>query len=72
MPDNTTEKLKYCFTITRNFVELYRRQGVFCLIVDQERWLTYTGVSVHMYLPCNFVHLQRHVDMFSIKIIRTN
>ena len=55
MPVNTTEKLKILFyRYYRNFVELYRRQGVFCLIVDQERWLTYTGVSVYMYLHMQF------------------
>ena len=55
MPVNTTEKLKILFyRYYRNFVELYRRQGVFYLIVDQERWLTYTGVSVYMYLHMQF------------------
>lgn len=70
MPGNNTESSKYSFTVTRNFGEFYRRQGVFCHIVDRERCL----IHEFPYRCSNFVDFVDFVgatsssDMFAINI----
>ena len=78
MPDHTTEKLKISTVLPLLGILLsYIGGREFSALL----WTRRGGLLIQVFLytctcTCNFVHLQRHwvarVDMFSIKIIRTN